>query len=393
MIHGQLHPDFWPIARVLKGQIRNSRSGGAAACVYHRGEKVVDIWTGNIDDEGHPWRADTMSVSFSTTKGVVSTVLHVLVDQGLLDYDDPVSKHWPEFADGGKQQITVRQLLCHEAGLFGLRSKVDRAERILDWAYMVEAMEESIPAVVPGTANGYHAFTYGWLVGELIQRVTGDSLAEVIERELVKPLDLDGVYVGAPPAVRHRIAPLIVPERMLNPPSGGTGLGRLLRGVARTLPLPINTEHAADALMLTGIEKVIFTSRIHEAPLPAVNGVFTARSLARIYAMLAGGGEIDGVRVMSRETIRRATEIQNRRRDLVVGFPMRWRLGYHLAATSRGILPHGFGHFGFGGSGAWADPSRNLAVALVMNRVAGTPFGDMRMLRSGAVAVRCADSR
>ena len=130
-----------------------------------------------------------------------------------------------------------------------------------------------------------------------------------------------------------------------------------------------------------------------DAPVPAANGTFTARSLARLYAMLAADGEIDGKRLLSTGTVMKATEVQNTRVDGVVPFPMRWRLGYHLAATTRGILTNGFGHFGYGGSGAWADPDRDLAVAMVTNQVAGTPFGDLRMLRLGAAAVRSAEGR
>ena len=136
-----------------------------------------------------------------------------------------------------------------------------------------------------------------------------------------------------------------------------------------------------------------FSDRMLDAEVPAMNGVFTARSLARMYAMLAGGGQLDGKRFLSEETLRRATQVQSRGLDAVVGFPMRWRLGYHLVGTSRGILPNAFGHFGYGGSGAWADPDRNLSLAMTLNRVAGTPFGDMRMVRMGGIVSKCAERR
>jgi CubicO group peptidase (beta-lactamase class C family) len=150
---------------------------------------------------------------------------------------------------------------------------------------------------------------------------------------------------------------------------------------------------AKEALLPRGCRDLYFSDRILDAEIPAMNGVFTARSLARIYAMLAGGGVLGGARFLSEETLRRATRIQSYRVDAVVGFPMRWRLGYHLVGTNRGVLRHGFGHFGYGGSGAWGDPERNLSLAMTLNRVAGTPFGDMRMLRMGGVATRCADAR
>jgi CubicO group peptidase (beta-lactamase class C family) len=390
LIQGFLHPDFWGVAKVVERQLRRRR-GGAAVAVYHRGEKVVDMWAGQRDGEDRPWEEDTMAMSFSTTKGVVATALHVLVDRGLADYDDPVAEYWPAFGQSGKDAITIRHLLCHEAGLHGVREHLDHAERMLDWEYMREVMEDMIPAHRPGNHNAYHGLTFGWLVGELIQCIAGRPLHQVLEEELVKPLELDGVFIGAPPEVRPRVAELLSPPSP--PPEALEALGRLARTLARTFRLPIDPDHIANALMPKGIFEVLFSERVHDAPMPAVNGVFTARSLARLYAALAGGGELDGVRLLSRATLERATAIQNRRLDLVVPLPMRWRLGYHMAGTTRGILPEGFGHFGYGGSGAWADPSRELAVALVVNRVAGTPFGDLRMLQVGAEAVRCADRR
>ena len=143
---------------------------------------------------------------------------------------------------------------------------------------------------------------------------------------------------------------------------------------------------AIDAFMVPEADRLFASSEVLDGPIPAVNGCFTARSLARMYAALAGGGVLDGERFLSAETLRRATEIHTTGPDIVVGFPMRWRLGYHLAATTHGIIPNGFGHFGFGGSGAWADPDNDLAVAFVCNRVAGSPFGDTRFLRIGAQA-------
>jgi CubicO group peptidase (beta-lactamase class C family) len=148
-----------------------------------------------------------------------------------------------------------------------------------------------------------------------------------------------------------------------------------------------------DAFVVPGSDRFYASSEILDSAVPAVNGCFTARSLARMYAALAGGGVLDGERFLSTETLRRATEIQATGVDIVVGFRMRWRLGYHLAATTRGIIPNGFGHFGFGGSGAWADPDNDLAVAFVCNRVAGTPFGDTRFLRIGAQARAAAIAR
>jgi CubicO group peptidase (beta-lactamase class C family) len=155
--------------------------------------------------------------------------------------------------------------------------------------------------------------------------------------------------------------------------------------------LGLKTSNALNALLPRGARSVFYSERMLDSELPAMNGVFTARSLARLYAMLAGGGILEGNRYLSEETFRQATTIQGRGLDAVVGFPMAWRLGYHLVGTPSGILPDAFGHFGYGGSGAFADPSRDLAVAMTLNRVAGTPIGDGRILRVATAAVRAAD--
>jgi CubicO group peptidase (beta-lactamase class C family) len=393
MIEGHLHPDFWPVARRLRKQLGHPPRGGAAVCVYHRGEKVVDIWGGIRDATGRPWRADTMSISFSTTKGVTATVLHLLVDRGLLDYDAPVAKYWPEFAQNGKECITVRHLLCHEAGLYRIRNLIDHAKRMCDWECMIAALARSTPAHEPGAANGYHGLTFGWLIGELIQRVTGKQLSEVLQTELAEPLKLDALYIGAPVNQLHRASELMPPSRTLRP-GRMKPIAKRVQGICSALRLPVDVRRMADALMPVGIEEIDPSSpEILAASIPSANGLFTARSLAKLYAALAAGGQLDGVRLLSEDTVRRATQVQNRRVDLVVPFPMHWRLGYHRAATTRGTPRHAFGHYGFGGSGAWADPDRNLAMAMVLNHRIYTPLGNLRTARMGAIVLRCADRR
>ena len=351
--------------------------------VYHRGELVVDAWTGARDALGTPWQSDTMAMSFSTTKGVIATTVHRLVDRGLIDYDEPVATYWPEFAAAGKAAITVRQLLDHSAGLHHLRDVIPDAYEMLDWDLVCSKLAAEAPRYPPGTRHGYHGITYGFLVGEVIQRVTGSSVHDAVEAEIVKPLGLDGMTIGAPPDQRGRLADLIV--RFGN----AERAERLARRASR-LPW---MRPVIDTFVVPGSDRFYASSEILDSAVPAVNGCFTARSLARMYAALAGGGVLDGERFLSTETLRRATEIQATGIDIVVGFRMRWRLGYHLAATTRGIIPNGFGHFGFGGSGAWADPDNDLAVAFVCNRVAGTPFGDTRFLRIGAQARAAATAR
>jgi CubicO group peptidase (beta-lactamase class C family) len=376
VISGFVHPDFGGVTQALRRVATHKRGGGAAVAVFHRGELVVDAWTGARDALGTPWESDTMAMSFSTTKGVIATTVHRLVDRGLIEYDEPVATYWPEFAAAGKGAITVRQLLNHSAGLHHLRDVIPGAYEMLDWDLVCSKLAAEAPRYPPGTRHGYHGITYGFLVGEVIQRVTGSSVREAVEAEVVKPLGLDGMSIGAPPELRGRVADLIV--RFGN----AERAERFARRASRLAWM----RPAIDAFMVPESDRFFASSEILDGAVPAVNGCFTARSLARMYAALAGGGVLDGERFLSTETLRRATEIQATGIDIVVGFRMRWRLGYHLAATTRGIIPNGFGHFGFGGSGAWADPDNDLAVAFVCNRVAGTPFGDTRFLRIGARA-------
>ncbi|MFN2426636.1 MAG: serine hydrolase domain-containing protein [Candidatus Binatia bacterium] len=398
LVEGYIHPDFWPVARLFKSLIPSPGPGGAALCIFHRGLKVVDLWGGTVDATGAAWNADTVSMSYSTTKGVASTLLHKLVDQGLLDYDEPVAKHWPEFAHGGKEKITIRQIMCHEAGLYDISSMVDHAHRMLDWEYMVGALEAARPIHEPGKSHGYHGLTYGYLVGEIIQRVTGKPFCQVLEEEISRPLGLDGLYVGLPADHAHRKATLQLGG--LQGQRGGADRTRAyLAGINRWLRMmgiPVDLREAERALIPHGIDEVDFNSpEFASACIPSANGVFTARSLATLYATLAGGGEMGGVRLISEKTLHRAATVQNRTVDRVVPFPMQWRLGYHRPFTMGlgGGIRNGIGHFGFGGSGAWADFDRNLSVALTLNSGVGTPFGDLRIVRISTAATRCADRR
>jgi CubicO group peptidase (beta-lactamase class C family) len=393
LLRGSLHPDFHRVARVLEQQLARSR-GGAAVCVYHRGECVVDLWGGTRGRDGEPWERDTAAPSFSTTKGVMATLVHVLVDRGLLDYDDPVARYWPEFAQGGKRDITIRRLLTHGAGLHDIRPRIDHARRMLDWEYMTDVLARGEPSLPPGSRSAYHALTYGWLVGELVQRVGGQPLGRLLDELLARPLDLDGLYVGVPEDVLPRIARLIPTRPPPTPGPRARRVGGWVENLLRGFPLPVNPRHFVDALAPHGIRDFDFSAdQAVRVPIPAANGHFTARSLARLYAALGAGGELDGTRILSAETLRRATRIEVRSFDRVVPFPMHWRLGFHRAATTRGTLPLGFGHFGFGGSGAFCDPASGLAVALVLNSGVGTPFGDLRILQIGGAAVSAARRR
>jgi len=381
---GEWERGFAGVASALDRVVDARGAGGAAACVYHRGQKVADAWAGARDADGTPWAEDTLSTSFSTTKGVTSTLLHMCADRGLVGYDDEVGKHWPEFASNGKEHITVRHLLCHEAGLYDVTSIASSGEDLLDWDRMVRGIEGMRPAFEPGTANAYHALTFGWLVGETIQRVSGAAFRDFLASELVEPLGLDGCFIGTPAEQLGRVAALIRPEH----DDLGSDPGALVK-FARDLGFEIHPEIIAKALPAFAVQ---LPAAAIGVPIPAGNGTFTARSLARMYALLAAGGTLDGVQLLSPDAITRATEVQNLRADLVLGFPMAWRLGYHGVVTSAGILDRAFGHNGLGGSGAFADPERELAVAFTLNAMGSMLAGDTRFADVAGAAVIAADA-
>jgi CubicO group peptidase (beta-lactamase class C family) len=386
---GWAQAGFENVARVFRRQLRRT-TGGAAVAVYCRDELVVDLWGGRRT-ESQPWQRDTLAMCFSTTKGVISAALHLLADRGQIEYDAPVATYWPRFAQGGKERVTVRHVLTHSAGLHRMRTLVDHAQRMLDWEYMVTALERAEPAYEPGTRHGYHALTYGWLVGELIRRVSGRSATRFVEEELARPLGLDGLYIGCPPGQRGRVAPLAPMAGALGRRLGldpGAVMGGPVGRIPELLRLPVSPRRFVNALMPRGIEDVLWGPEVMDAEIPAANGFFTARSLAKLYALLAHGGQAGGVRLLSPQTLERIAVVHSRGPDLVLVLPMGWRLGYHGAFTTRGTVPGAFGHFGFGGSGGWADPRRDLAVAMVCNRGTGTPMGDLRMAELGTAVAR-----
>jgi CubicO group peptidase (beta-lactamase class C family) len=373
------------VERALRHQIPRD-GGGAALTVVHDGEVVVDVWGGTRDEGDAPWARDTVALSFSTTKGVASTLVHVLASQGRLDYDAPIARYWPAFAHGGKGEITVRHVLSHEAGLWAIRDLVEDASQMRDWHGMLERIERARPIHAPGARNGYHGLTYGWLVGGLVEHVTGRSFADVLHDELAAPLGLDGCFVGLPPHALERRARLVG----MRPPRPRTTRPRrhvlrdvrdgLIRGALSLVGRDF--ENFRRGLLPRGIGHFDWNAlETVQACIPAATGMFTARSLARIYAMLANGGTLDGVRILAKDVAERAAHVQNRRIDDVLLFRLHWRLGYHRVLTTRGPLRHALGHFGFGGSGAWCDPSRRLAVALTLNSGIGTPLGDFRIWR------------
>ena len=402
MVQGYVDPAFSEVADELARQIPADGRSGSAVSVYHQGKLVVDVWGGCRDHDGNPWREDTLALSFSTTKGVASTLLHILVDKGLIEYDKPVCFYWPEFRQGGKEHITVRHVLTHQAGLWDIRGMIDDAARMVDWDYMVDALARATPRHAPGHTHGYHGLTFGWLVGEVMQRATGKSFAELLKTELADPLGLDGLFVGLPESEFHRRALLKGFPTSHRPPRPEGGRRRSPRltsrvqlGVMRRVlnVLDVDLEDLQRGLAPKGMSRFSFNDpSVVSACIPAANGMFTARSLARMYAMLAGDGELDGVRLMSAGRVYLLSHVHSRKIDKVVPIPMHWRLGYHRVFSFGIRAPEAFGHFGYQGSGAWCDPSRHLAVGFTVNSAGGTtPFGDSRIARINSAAMKAAD--
>jgi CubicO group peptidase (beta-lactamase class C family) len=391
VLDGTVHPDYADVASALIRQIPRDRHAGSAVCVYHRGRSVVDVWGGIRNAAGEPWVADTTAPCFSTTKGVISTLLHILVDQGKARYDDPVARHWPEFGCRGKERITIRQALCHEAGLYRISELISSPAEMLDWAHMKALVADADPAHAPGARHGYHALTYGWLIGGLIEEIAGRSLQRVLHEELVDPLGLDGMFIGMPHNELYRRAELLhgVSKAPRGRPEWQESLRELMKSSLGTVGVELDELRSALNPFSEPFDWNDETTA--QAVIPAANGQFTARSLARMYALLAGGGELDGVRLLSESRVREMSEVQSRTRDQVLFIPMHWRMGYHRVFAFGASAPQAFGHYGYGGSGGFADPSRALAVALTLNSGSGTPMGNSNMPLIARAAIRAVD--
>ena len=390
MLEGTVRPDYADVATALRHAI--PKQGGVAACVYHRGRCVVDLWGGTRDESGNPWREDTLCLSFSTTKGVASTLLHILADQGRLAYDDPVSKHWPDFAGHGKDAITVRQLLCHEAGLYRISEMIERPGEMLDWEHMKAVVAKAAPVHAPGAAVAYHALTYGWLIGGLIEAVAERPFQRVLREELIEPLDLKDLFIGLPEAEMARRSTLLdVPVDPVSPSTDDWRATLKDRMEAALAAVGVEMPEFRASLMPFTEPFDWNDGAVATAVMPAANGHFTARSAAKMYAMIANGGELDGVRLLSPETLAEMGRVQNRGRDKVLFVPMHWRLGYHRALVFGARAPAAFGHYGYGTSGAFCDPSRNLAVAMIANSGAGSTSAYARLPRIAGAAIRAVD--
>jgi CubicO group peptidase (beta-lactamase class C family) len=390
---GEAHPLFAPVVSYFGRLFGPASPGGGALAVRLHGRPVVDVWAGFADRRrAEPWRRDTVTICFSTTKGVAAAVVHRLADRGLIDYEAPVSSYWPDFGAAGKQDITVRQLLSHQAGLHSMAGLVDGPGDLLDHVAMEERLAARSPDPWPGHP-GYHAITYGWLLAGLARRITGLGMKELVRQELATPLGTDGLGIGMPPDGTARVAPLIgrTPPVRPTPPF----FSRMSAASMPTLRKVELTRRFLDALYVPHFDEVLSGSSppVLHTEMPSVNGVFSAQGLATLYAAIAGGGEVDGVRLLSPPTVAAMAEVQTRAHDAVIGMRMNWRMGYHRAGALGYRGDSAFGHFGFGGSGGWADPATGLSFGFVTNElklIQAPVGGDRRIFRLAGLVLRAA---
>ncbi|MFC9895578.1 serine hydrolase domain-containing protein [Nocardia sp. NPDC127579] len=361
-VSGTADAEFGPLVRAFARAFGHRRDAGAGLVVRRHGETLVDIGTGSV--AGQPWNADTGSIIFSATKGIAATVVHRLADRGLLDYQAPVAEYWPEFADNGKQAITVEQVLTHRAGLSGVSTLAKQPVELLDH----ELMEQRLAAAKPDRLLGipaYHALTFGWLLAGLARAVTGQSMGTLFRTEIAEPLGVEGIHLGRPPAgARTVYAPLA--GNQLSPI--GTPLGALALSRLQGFPGPAGA--AARALFMPGMEGILAGEfpPILATELAAGNGVCTASGLATLYGALAEGHTPDGQQFLSPHTVRTIRRIRSYQVDRTLFYlPMLWHLGYHSLPTPGGR--GGFGHIGLGGSFGWVEPRLGLSVGFVHNRL------------------------
>ena len=373
MLHGTVEPKFTPVRDAFVASFEQNQELGAAVAVYHRGELVVDLARGLFTrGSTSKYTRETLQPIFSATKGITALAANMLADRGLLDMDAPVVDYWPEFAQAGKFWIPVRCLLTHQSGLLGLDEPIS-LEQLLDWYVVVEALAAQPPDWASCGQHGYHSMTFGFLVGEVIRRVTGVSVGQYVAREIAGPLKAD-LYIGLPKAVDARVVPIQLPEmdpRQLRLPDSGPYAARTLNWVSPPLwPTDINRPE------------------VQAAELPAANGIANARSLAKMFA--ATIGPIDGVRLLSPEAMNRARLEQWRGLDVVMGKENAVGLGFLLPTAWCPLGgPGSFGTAGFGGSRAWVNPQLELAFAYTPNLCSLGHF-DAREATLSRAAVACA---
>ncbi|MEU5538017.1 serine hydrolase domain-containing protein [Streptomyces sp. NPDC020362] len=360
-VHGHCDARFAAVREAFEENFRERGELGASAAVTVDGVTVVDLWGGWADAaRTRPWERDTLVNVWSTTKGPVALCAHLLADRGLLDFDRPVAAYWPEFAAQGKEDILVRHLLSHRAGLSGLREPHTLAQ-LYDWELTTARLAATEPWWEPGTRSGYHALTYGFLVGEVVRRVSGLRPGALLQQEVTGPLGID-FTIGLPEKESGRAAELVHPRTEDTGEQAAIFRQLTPAALAALANPPVGATEAN-------------SPEWRAAEIPAANGHGTARAVAELYGVFAGRGSCGGRRILSPQAAERVREGQGSCRDLVLGagFGSETECGLGLWLSgpggSYGPNPRAFGHDGFGGSCGLADPEAGVSLGYAMNRM------------------------
>jgi CubicO group peptidase (beta-lactamase class C family) len=367
-IHGHCNAGFEGVREAFACGFTDGVDAGASVAVMHRRQLVVDLWAGRAGSG--PWTRDSLVTVFSASKGVAALVVAMLVDRGLLDYEAPVARYWPEFAAAGKQDVTVGHVLSHQAGLPVIDEPL-RDGAAMDWQTLVGALERQPALWKPGSATGYHAVTFSWLVGELVRRATGRSLGAIVREDICEPLGVEW-FIGAPASLDQRIAPVILPSA----------------SEASKLPSPDSLFARAMAVISPPVGPAVDTREFRAIELASTNGVTNARALATIYGVLAAGG----APLIEREVLARATAERCAGEDRVIGEPVRRAAGWQLplagGRSAWGRSPRAFGHSGAGGSLGFADPDAQIGFGFAMTKILVSMGADPRWPRLVAAIYR-----
>ena len=375
-IHGRASSGYQLLVEVFAENWELFDEVGAGCALYVDGEEVVSAWGGiAARDTGREWDEGTMAVVFSATKGVTAICVHHLAESGAVDLDAPVAAYWPEFAAEGKENVSVRWVLAHRAGLFSIEAPLT-LEEVLAVRPVADALAQQRPMWEPGTAHRYHPLSYGYLLGELVRRVTGETLGTYLRQHVAGPIGAD-VWIGLPPSEESHVARLL---------PAGDGRGADVEAVI-TAMAERDTVAAKSFLGdvfppgFLGPGTDLNSPDVHASEIPAMNGIASARGLARLYG--ATVAEVDGARLLNHETVEAARQVQSEGPswESDVG-GLRLSMGFQLDSPARRMLTqHSFGHYGFGGSVGLADPARRVGFAYVTNQMRGAMGGDPRALR------------
>lgn len=389
--HGTTEPGWEPVAAAFAANFERHGEVGAACCVYLHGRPVVELWGGTADRRsGRPWQEDTVAVVFSVTKGATAICAHMLAERGELDLDAPVAEYWPEFAAEGKGELRVRWLLSHLAGLPFVDAPLT-LEEVCAWEPVIRALERQPPLWEPGTQQSYHAVTYGFLVGEVLRRATGTTPGRFFAEDVAAPLGLSA-WIGLPEEIEPRVAHL---DLETTEPDWDELLDSMLADLPESVPVPAGTREMlktlwadpdsvdARAMRLGFADGLVTEDGGHNARIvrasehPGTGMVTDARSLARMYA--AAIGEVDGVRLLQPGTVAEMSALQEAPRYgvppafstfMAEAFPFSMSSGFSRPNRLQPLLgPASFGHPGYGGSIAFADPDLGVAFGYVRNHL------------------------